>query len=321
MTNFEKKHSLSFCAWVLILIAFYTAGGEGNYKINNVYDNLISKEVLNLICFFLILTIGISHGALDNIKGKKFLKILKLENLKIFYLCYIFIALSVIFLWTIIPSITLFLFLIIAAYHFGKEDSFLINSSKDNKSNFIFFLRGSIVVFAPLAFHTNETIEIFNKLLINDNNLINALYLLSNYYFFYSILALSIIVCHFDLGDNFDNYSFYFETLAIIGLNYFFEPLFAFTIYFCFLHSIRHSISLSNELDSKNIKNGFKNFLNKALPLTLITGILFVLSLTALINFFELNNAILKVIFIGLASLTFPHILLEYLIEKNEKRT
>ena len=36
-------------------------------------------------------------------------------------------------------------------------------------------------------------------------------------------------------------------------------------------------------------------------------------------NFFELNNAIYKVIFIGLASLTFPHILLEYLIEKNEK--
>ena len=34
-----------------------------------------------------------------------------------------------------------------------------------------------------------------------------------------------------------------------------------------------------------------------------------------------LNDAILKIIFIGLASLTFPHILLEYLIEKNEKQT
>ena len=42
-------------------------------------------------------------------------------------------------------------------------------------------------------------------------------------------------------------------------------------------------------------------------------------SIYSLNNFFELNNAIYKVIFIGLASLTFPHILLEYLIEKNEK--
>ena len=38
-------------------------------------------------------------------------------------------------------------------------------------------------------------------------------------------------------------------------------------------------------------------------------------------NFYKLDEAIYKVIFIGLASLTFPHILLEYLLEKNEKRT
>jgi len=39
-----------------------------------------------------------------------------------------------------------------------------------------------------------------------------------------------------------------------------------------------------------------------------------------LTNYYETSNAILKVIFIGLASLTFPHILLEYLIEKNEQK-
>ena len=38
-------------------------------------------------------------------------------------------------------------------------------------------------------------------------------------------------------------------------------------------------------------------------------------------NLYVIDEAIYKVIFIGLASLTFPHILLEYLLEKNEKRT
>ncbi len=33
-----------------------------------------------------------------------------------------------------------------------------------------------------------------------------------------------------------------------------------------------------------------------------------------------MNDTTLKVIFIGLASLTFPHILLKYLLEKNEKQ-
>ena len=57
----------------------------------------------------------------------------------------------------------------------------------------------------------------------------------------------------------------------------------------------------------------------KALPLTVVTAVLFIVSVYILTNYYVLDDAILKVIFIGLASLTFPHILLEYLLEKNEK--
>ena len=46
---------------------------------------------------------------------------------------------------------------------------------------------------------------------------------------------------------------------------------------------------------------------------------MYIISLIFLKNYYELDEAIYKVIFIGLASLTFPHILLEYLLEKNEK--
>jgi Brp/Blh family beta-carotene 15,15'-monooxygenase len=93
----------------------------------------------------------------------------------------------------------------------------------------------------------------------------------------------------------------------------------AFTFYFCFLHSIRHSFSLILEIDSKNFRNGLILFLKKALPLSILTIIIYIAALFYLSNLYEFNNAILKVIFIGLASLTFPHILLEYLLEKNEK--
>ena len=60
---------------------------------------------------------------------------------------------------------------------------------------------------------------------------------------------------------------------------------------------------------------------NKAIPLTFITGAIFLITVYLLNNFFMLDEAIYKVIFIGLASLTFPHILLEYLLEKNEKKS
>ena len=61
-------------------------------------------------------------------------------------------------------------------------------------------------------------------------------------------------------------------------------------------------------------------FLKKALPLTILTILLYLITLFYLSNSYELDDAILKVIFIGLASLTFPHILLEYLVEKNERK-
>ena len=60
-------------------------------------------------------------------------------------------------------------------------------------------------------------------------------------------------------------------------------------------------------------------FIKKALPLTIATVLIYVISFYYLNNLFVIDEAVYKLIFIGLASLTFPHILLEYLIEKNEK--
>ena len=99
------------------------------------------------------------------------------------------------------------------------------------------------------------------------------------------------------------------DFFSLIILNFFLSPILAFTLYFCFLHSIRHSITLIFELD-KSFKPGLKKFISKAIPLTLVTGLMFLLSIFFLNNFYSLDDAIYKVIFIGLASLTFPHIFL-----------
>ena len=64
---------------------------------------------------------------------------------------------------------------------------------------------------------------------------------------------------------------------------------------------------------------GFSIFIKKAIPLTMLTATFCLMGLYFLKNNYDFDSAILKLIFIGLASLTFPHILLEYLIEKNEK--
>ena len=275
-----------------------------------------------LICLLLILSIGVSHGSLDNVKGKKLFKILGIDNFFIFYISYISIAIVVIILWIILPSISLVFFLIVASYHFGKEDTQFLIIKKSYLDELLFFIKGTLIILAPIYFHFEETINIFKLLLVDNENFYNFL----NYIETNKILLLSVILstlAHIILfSKNFEikKFSIFLDYFSILILNYFFSPLLAFTIYFCFLHSIRHSISLILELDSYDLSLGFKKFMKKALPLTILTAILCLIALYFINITYNFDSSILKIIFIGLASLTFPHILLEYLLEKNEKQ-
>ena len=93
-----------------------------------------------IVSLLLILSIGISHGSLDHIKGKKLLKVLGFKSSSVFYLGYIFIGLITIFIWLLFPKFLLFLFLIVAAFHFGKEDSEFINKNKNFEIIYFFKL-------------------------------------------------------------------------------------------------------------------------------------------------------------------------------------
>ena len=280
-----------------------------------VSEVLESKDIeipfKNIICFFLISIIGVSHGALDHIKGYKLMEVYKINNKYLFYPVYIFCCLLVIFFWIIFPSVTLILFLLVASYHFGKEDSCVGSIIKKKFINLFYLFKGSVVVVAPLFFHTEETLQIFK--ILGDN------LIMTHENFLVSLLLISFIANFFIMQWSNNSGFFLADWVTIFTLNIFFSPLVAFTIYFCFLHSVRHSFGLIYEINKKKFKNGLKKFLKKALPLTLVTAILFIFGVYILTNYYVLDDAIMKVIFIGLASLTFPHILLEYLIEKNEK--
>lgn len=301
MKSLNLKHSIIFFNLCILLSPIYQ---QLNYT-------------LIIFCLFLILIVGVSHGALDNLKGERLFKLLGLKFNFLFYTSYIVISLLIIFAWLEFPNIILFIFLIVASYHFGKEDTVFKVKKKKILNEILFFLKGSSVIIAPLLFQRDGTNEIFATL---------------NFYvfessFFNDFTLIIFLLLSFLSGIYLSNtksinlkYIMVLDYFSIVILNLFLTPILAFTIYFCFLHSVRHSFSLIKEID-RSFKKGIKKFIIKALPLTLITGLIFLISIYFLNNLYKIDEAIYKVIFIGLASLTFPHILLEYLIEKNEKRT
>ena len=296
MIKINYYHSLIFFNFCIFLSAF---------------DYLRNNSLL-LVSLLLILSIGISHGSLDHIKGKKLLKILGFKSSVVFYFGYIFVGLTTIIIWLLFPKLLLFLFLLIAAFHFGKEDSEFLNKRKNFE--LIYFFKGSLIIVAPLLFHKNETLSIFKSLNFDITNS----FLINNEILYFFILLSFISNIFLSLNKSFDAKSLLFmDFLSILILNYFLNPVLAFAFYFCFLHSIRHSISLIKKINT-NLKKGLPIFIKKALPLTILTIFGYIFALYILNNYNELNESIYKVIFIGLASLTFPHILLEYLIEKNE---
>ena len=274
-----------------------------------------------LVCLLLILIIGVSHGSLDHIKGRKLLKIFQINNIITFYTSYFLLAVTIIILWVLLPTVVLIAFLIVASFHFGKEDTQFLIDNNSYLNQFLFFLKGSLVILAPLYFNFNETVSIFKLLLIENESFYQSLSVIENNNFLIIgivLSALSSIILFFKKFE-LRKFTIFFDYFSIIIINMHFSPLIAFTIYFCFLHSIRHSISLITELDQESLRNGLLVFIKKATPLTILTAIFCLIGLYFLNNNYNLDSAILKLIFIGLASLTFPHILLEYLIEKNEK--
>jgi Brp/Blh family beta-carotene 15,15'-monooxygenase len=295
------------------------------FLFSNIFSVIIFKfnnfNISPLICLLLILTIGVSHGSLDHVKGKKLFNILNISKISIFYFSYILIAILVIIIWIIIPFISLMCFLLVASYHFGKEDTQFLMNENSYFNQLLFFLKGLLIIAAPMFFHFDETIIIFKLLLVDNeifystlefievNKIVPIAIILS------SLSGICLLLRKFEIK----KFIIFLDYFSILVLNYYLTPLVAFTIYFCFLHSIRHSITLIYEIDKNDFKNGLKIFGQKALPLTVLTAIFCLIGLYLLNNNYDFNSSILKIIFIGLASLTFPHILLEYFLEKNEK--
>ena len=82
MKNYIQKLNLYHSLVFFFLANFFSL------IIDQKKDLIISP----IICFLLILTIGISHGSLDHIKGRKLLNILEIDNIYFFYFSYIFLG-------------------------------------------------------------------------------------------------------------------------------------------------------------------------------------------------------------------------------------
>ena len=287
---FNKTLSYTFAC---ICLAFILA--------NQIFEFSINHNLTISISFVLVSTIGIYHGAFDI---NKVHKISEYYNLKIFNYTYIYILIlfSVLLSWILIPAFTLLLFLFISIHHFGSEEYSYFNSSP----NFLISLvRGLPIIAFPIILSYDETISILETLrLVNSSRALT--FFESNYIILAALLAINFVLSSKYINNTLNRIIFNSDIILTFIINYIFDPILAFALYFCFLHSLRN-ISKSN-YDSIKPINLYRK---KVILISIITFTILLFSLIYLANFLDTFSAFSTSIFIGLASLTFPHIVTE----------
>ena len=284
MINYEQKIFLNAILVSVITLFFF---GETFYD----FQNQILLFLLPLIWP------GLAHGSLDLEIAINRGYVKKFSHKVLFFIIYITIITVFFSLWIIFPNIIFLVFLILSAVHFGISD-------KVSRIKYIgileILIRAKLVIVLPLKFYPEITSKVFIFLGLNDKVLDFIQFL--NVYFFYFLILNLFIWLFLNNESKILKLSILIEFLLIGFCFIYFQPIISFLIYFCFLHSIRHL----NE-EKKNLKLSYKKLFKKSIPFTLIP----LIALT--IYFFNIdikNNINIYYTFIGLLSLTIPHVML-----------
>ena len=247
---------------------------------------------------FLILFFGLPHGAFDAAVGVAIGSYDNKKNKFIFLLSYSLSSIFIILLWYFFSPYLLILFLLASIFHFGLGDL-----KWDN--NFSYYLsgyfNGGIIIFGISFLNFSEVNSIYAVLVQGKTDLV--------WQFLKIGFILWVLSCpiHFYKNWRTLDRKYFFILILLSGVIYIFPPLLAFAIYFCFIHSYNHVKRIIPALKKRQTdKSIYKMFLF----FTSLSWFIGIFALFLLIQGNSFSDSILRLTFIGLAALTFPHMIL-----------
>lgn len=250
-------------------------------------DSLSYLIILATIIFFL----GVPHGALDPIFAKKLLPVSSWQSWSYFVLLYGVLGLVMVIFWVLSPLLFMITFLVLSVLHFSRD----LENTAPRMTKLLY---GGAVIVLPTLLHYDVMVNLFTLILNPEDGLliVDFLHIIALPYLILLILSIAF--------ESYRNTFQGIEILAVSLLAIFAQPLLSFTIFFCGMHSIRHVLRTQNfsQLSWKNI------LLTSLLPML---GVVLILLLSWIFLPDSPNYPrILQVIFVGLACLTVPHMLL-----------
>ena len=254
---------------------------------------------LDLAALAAVVLIGLPHGALDGAIAIHLGFTRKLLHFMRFLALYIAMAGLVVGAWLLAPTLCLFVFLVISMLHFGAGDA---RHGTGWLRSAEVIAHGGLVIVGISQMHHDKVDVIFGYLTGGDTTLLwQGMDVLT------AIVGLSIIVC---LSQALWHRRWRGTAVELGGLAVLFAlapPLVGFAVYFCCVHSARHVYGIVGSL-RRDISR--MRMVNQAAAFTLASWAAGGLAIWWFADMANPEPVVLRVVFIGLAALTVPHMIL-----------
>lgn len=254
-----------------------------------------------------VLISGVPHGAVDHLRiASRLGRSISLTWLSAFVCSYAAVALAVAGVWWLLPLPSLVLFLLLSVHHFGSGDA---------DDAFGVLVHGSLPILVPAAVHPDAVGGLFALLTGSaDDGWQRTLHMAQPMLLASALVLLAVRLFLRRAGPRGD----LLELIAIATAGAVLPPLLSFALYFCVWHAPRHVLHVARELWPGPPSRAVARFGAAALPMTLASlagaSIVFVLLPTDA----AVGERWLQVIFVGLAALTVPHLLVTEALHRTE---
>lgn len=241
-----------------------------------------------------LLTIGIPHGALDHVlpEGGN-----KTKKLSLFLLKYLGIIASYLILWIIVPEISLAIFLLISAYHFGQGH--FIQSKINKFKKLTYFILGCNFLAIILFSDYMATAEILESI-IDIKPFFNYGSIAMFSLFVFSLILVSI--------QNLNKIHLLLAEIIFLSLLLYILPvLLAFILYFGFWHALPSMMAEFESLTARIQQGKIKKFISQLAPFSIISFIGIGIILYLAKSYLNEDQMIL-LFFILISLISAPHI-------------
>ena len=283
MTAGLRLQSVLFCSLALALVVASLIG----LRLAPLHELLVAGALIALL--------GMPHGAFDVVFARKLFGVVDLQGWALFSLLYLGLAAVVVGFWFVAPTPFLCAFLVCSALHFGGDPA-------AGTSKFTRGLYGGAVIVLPALWHGPELQRLLGLVAGPASAAYVAPVLSQMAAPWLGATALSCLLLARTSRMAAS------ELIGLAALSVTAPPLVAFTVYFCAMHSPRHILRALGSFPHSEVRNALVLALWPALA---VLAVVTALAVTGGLSSGRSTPAwVMQIVFVGLAALTLPHMVL-----------